>query len=72
MRALFNTPGIFGRTEANTQMSLTVTNNNVDSNFVGAPEIRFDTNSTTVGDPVDTNHVFGYHRKHVPRRQRSH
>ena len=47
-----NTPGIFGRTQADTQMSLTVTNNSIDTNFVGAPEIRLDTNSPTPGDPI--------------------
>ena len=47
-----NTPGIFGRTHADTQMSLTITNNSIDTNFVGAPDIRLDTNSPTVGDPA--------------------
>jgi hypothetical protein len=47
-----NTPGIFGRTQADTTMSITVLNNSVDTNFVGAPEIRLDANSPTPGDPI--------------------
>ncbi|MGH9967469.1 MAG: Calx-beta domain-containing protein [Pyrinomonadaceae bacterium] len=47
-----NTPGIFTRTKANSNLSATVLNNVVDTNFVGAAEMRFDTNANDVGDIV--------------------
>ncbi len=47
-----NTPGIFTRTKANANLSATVTNNDVDTNLVGAPEMRFDTNANDVGDII--------------------
>src|SRR6185503_5779710 len=48
-----NSPGIFTRTKANANMSVTVTNNNVDTNLTGGvAELRFDTNANDVGDIV--------------------
>ena len=57
-----NTPGIFARTKANSNLSVTVTNNNVDTNFVGAAEMRFDTNANDAGDiiaPVQCDDITG-------------
>jgi hypothetical protein len=47
-----NTPGIFVRTKANANLSATITNNSVDTNLVGAAEIRLDTNANDAGDIV--------------------
>ena len=48
-----NSPGIFARTKANSNLSVTVTNNNVDTNLTGGvAEMRFDTNANEVGDIV--------------------
>jgi VCBS repeat-containing protein len=45
-----NTPGIFVRTKADAHLDVTITNNNVDTNFVGAAEMRLDTNANDAGD----------------------
>ena len=47
-----NTPGIFVRTKANANLSATITNNSVDTNLVGAAEMRLDTNANDAGDIV--------------------
>ena len=48
-----NAPGIFARTKANSNLSVTVTGNNVDTNLTGGvAEMRFDTNANEVGDIV--------------------
>ena len=48
-----NGPGIFARTKANSNLSVTVTGNNVDTNLTGGvAEMRFDTNANEVGDIV--------------------
>jgi hypothetical protein len=47
-----NTPAIFARTQADTTMALTVTNNNVDTTMLTAAEMRFITNSPVAGDPT--------------------
>jgi hypothetical protein len=48
-----NSPGIFTRTKANSNLSVSVTNNNVDTNLTGGvAEMRFDTNANDAGDIV--------------------
>lgn len=58
-----NAPGIFARTKANSNLSITVTSNNVDTNLTGGvAEMRFDTNANEVGDivaPVECDDISG-------------
>ena len=43
---------MFVRTKANANLSATITNNSVDTNFVGAAEMRLETNANDAGDVV--------------------
>lgn len=53
-----NTPGIFARAQANTNSSVTLTNNDIDTNFVGAAEMRLDSAGTATQCSDITGNTF--------------
>ncbi len=53
-----NTPGIFARSQNDTMSSVTLTNNDIDTNFVGAAEVRLDTSGTATQCDNITGNTF--------------
>ncbi|MGH9967461.1 MAG: Ig-like domain-containing protein [Pyrinomonadaceae bacterium] len=53
-----NTPGVFARAQNDTISSITLTNNDIDTNFVGAADVRLDTAGTATQCDDITGNTF--------------